>query len=84
MQRILLVYNPTAGRRRQAAFLADLVARLEAGGATVDPVPTESAGHATALARRAAAERFDAVVALGGDGTVREVAAGLMLSLIHI
>jgi diacylglycerol kinase family enzyme len=34
-------------------------------------------GHARELAREAADERFDAVVALGGDGTLNEAANGL-------
>ena len=38
---------------------------------------TQYPGHATVLARQAAAEGFDAVVAVGGDGTVNEVVNGL-------
>lgn len=39
---------------------------------------TQSRGHATELARNAAANNFDFVVAVGGDGTVNEVAQGLI------
>ena len=38
---------------------------------------TEYAGHATELSRQYARMGFDAVVAVGGDGTVNEVACGL-------
>jgi YegS/Rv2252/BmrU family lipid kinase len=39
---------------------------------------TNAPGHATVLAREAALSgKYDAVVAMGGDGTVSEVAAGL-------
>ena len=38
---------------------------------------TEYAGHATELAHQYARMGFDAVVAVGGDGTVNEVARGL-------
>ena len=39
---------------------------------------TEYAGHATELAYQYARMGFDAVVAVGGDGTVNEVAQGLV------
>src|SRR5690349_14528297 len=39
---------------------------------------TQSRGHATELARQAVADNFDFVVAVGGDGTVNEVAQGLV------
>lgn len=41
-------------------------------------VETEYRGHAVALARRAAEERFALVVTLGGDGTVNEAVNGLL------
>jgi YegS/Rv2252/BmrU family lipid kinase len=39
---------------------------------------TQSRGHATELAQQAVAEKFDIVFAVGGDGTVNEVAKGLV------
>lgn len=39
---------------------------------------TKAAGHAEELARRAASEGYDHVIAVGGDGTVNEVARGLV------
>ena len=41
-------------------------------------IPTERAGHAEELARRAAEGGADVVVAIGGDGTVNEVGRGLI------
>jgi diacylglycerol kinase family enzyme len=41
---------------------------------------TEDAGHALELARQAALANFHIVVAAGGDGTVHEVANGLLLA----
>lgn len=41
---------------------------------------TEYSGHATQLAREAAQAGIDVVVAVGGDGSVNEVAAGLIHS----
>jgi YegS/Rv2252/BmrU family lipid kinase len=39
---------------------------------------TEGPGHATVLAAKAAAEGFEVVVAVGGDGTANEVVNGLV------
>jgi diacylglycerol kinase (ATP) len=40
--------------------------------------PTEAAGHATELARSAVAAGADLVLVLGGDGTINEVANGMI------
>jgi YegS/Rv2252/BmrU family lipid kinase len=39
---------------------------------------TREPGHATALAKQAVTDGFDCVVAVGGDGTLNEVAQGLL------
>ena len=41
-------------------------------------VPTQHKGHATELAREYADKKYDAVIAVGGDGTVNEVGCGLI------
>ena len=75
---IHIILNPTAGRRKRH-LLDDVVGRLRAAGADVTIELTEAAGHATELARAAArAGRADVVVAAGGDGTINEVARGLL------
>jgi diacylglycerol kinase family enzyme len=78
MRRAALIYNPKSGRQRHAAILASLVSRLEALGFAVEAVPTAFAGQATALARERAESGFEVVFSYGGDGTAREVAAGLL------
>jgi YegS/Rv2252/BmrU family lipid kinase len=77
VRRAALIYNPTAGRQRHEQELDAILKALKEGGFQVEPVPTGGPGDATALAR----ERSGAVevaFAFGGDGTVREVAAGLL------
>ncbi|HEY6353745.1 MAG TPA: diacylglycerol kinase family protein [Burkholderiaceae bacterium] len=77
----VLVFNPNAGRKlgveTNAGSADEVQAALRAEGIPFDPQPTERAGHATDLARQAAAEGRELVIAAGGDGTVNEVAHGL-------
>ena len=79
MRRLIhIILNPTAGARRRG-LLDEIVSRLKRGGATVTLEETEGPGHATALAQRAAARgEADVIVAAGGDGTINEVARGLV------
>jgi diacylglycerol kinase (ATP) len=78
-RRAALLYNPAAGRRRHARVLGDLRAVLAAAGWAAEPTPTPEPGAATGMARElAAGGEVEAVLAFGGDGTVREVAAGLI------
>ncbi|MFZ2467559.1 MAG: diacylglycerol kinase family protein [Parvibaculum sedimenti] len=73
-----IILNPIAGARR-SALLNAVVERLKKGGAEVTVELTERPGHATELARRAAERgRADVIVAAGGDGTINEVAHGLL------
>lgn len=72
---MLVIYNPTAGRRR-VSRLWTVLDVLVAHGVRLEVVETRHAGHASALAREASREP-GVVVAAGGDGTIAEVAAGL-------
>lgn len=76
--RALIVFNPIAG---QASTLEqDIVAACDVWrehGWTVDICPTAGPGDGTRIAREAAAQGYDLVVAAGGDGTVNEVVNGL-------
>jgi diacylglycerol kinase (ATP) len=79
MRRAALIYNPIAGRGRWEGVLAGVLRTCRHGGFDVEPVPTAAPGQATELAGDLAREgRVEAVFALGGDGTAREVAAGLL------
>ena len=51
---------------------------LHSVGALFDLVETAGPGDATAQAHEAAAEGYDAIVAVGGDGTAHEVVTGLV------
>lgn len=75
--RSLVVLNPAAGQLDADRALRLLAGAFAVRGAGIDVVQTAAGGDAEAAARRAAAEGYRAVVAVGGDGTVGEVIAGL-------
>lgn len=78
VQPAILIYNPKAGRWRNQRTVDELLHELSTDGPEVEAQATTEPGEATALARRAAALHAPVVFALGGDGTLREVAAGLL------
>jgi diacylglycerol kinase (ATP) len=88
MPRLKLILNPQADRGHAAEAGPDLRAILaeEAEAASRQQgrdyelvwALTGEPRHATALAREAAEEGIDVVVAIGGDGTIHEVVNGLM------
>lgn len=76
--RICFILNPTSGTNRTQDVPALLTRYATAAGAEFEIQLTQRAGHATELAREAAARGCRVVVAVGGDGTVNEVARGLL------
>lgn len=77
-RRIAYIVNPAAAAGRAAARWADLQPRLARLGLSGNAVYTREPNHAAGLAQASAAEGMDLVVAVGGDGTVREVASGTL------
>ena len=76
-RRFCVVYNPVAGQRRGSLYRRT-VALLEERRCEVVIRPTAGPGDAVRLAKLAAREEFDAVVAAGGDGTINEVVNGML------
>ncbi len=74
---MVIVFNPVAGRRR-AYLLWRVLDVLVANGVRLHLAETTRPGHAEALARDAVRRGADLVVAAGGDGTIAEVANGLI------
>jgi diacylglycerol kinase (ATP) len=77
MRESLIIYNPTAGRFSAQPFVKSLVRALASAGWRAEAVATQSGEHAVVLAKQAAG-RFEAVFAVGGDGTIGQVASGLV------
>lgn len=73
-----LIYNPVAGLRDAEQDLRQAIAFLEGRGWQVTMRRTLGRGDAITYAREAAASGCDIVIAAGGDGTLGEVATGLV------
>jgi diacylglycerol kinase (ATP) len=72
-----VIVNPTAGNGKVARLVPWVARRLRPMG-DAELVTTRSPGHGIELARGAAADGRRRIVAVGGDGTVQEVASGLL------
>jgi diacylglycerol kinase (ATP) len=78
--RIRFIINPTSGPKSRINVAGRIQALLDHKKYDHDIVYTTHAGHAPELAREAADKGCEIVVAVGGDGTVNEVARGLVYS----
>jgi diacylglycerol kinase (ATP) len=73
---ILLVYNSYAGHKRAGKLLHQVEAGLTERGVGFDLARTDYPEHAVSLVREADFDRYDGIVAAGGDGTLFEVING--------
>ncbi|NLI54508.1 MAG: YegS/Rv2252/BmrU family lipid kinase [Clostridiales bacterium] len=76
---LLLIVNPVAGRKQALRLLADIVRVFMDAGYAVTVMTTGAPRDATALVRQYGAD-YDAVVCIGGDGTLSETVAGVLQS----
>ena len=74
---LLMIVNPRAGRSKPRGPLFDAAAQLSAAGYLLSIHMTTAPGDAAAFAAKEGGN-YDVVVAVGGDGTLNEVASGLM------
>jgi len=77
MKRFKLIANPASGSGRTLTIVSRAVDLLMRRGIDFDVELTNAPRHATEIALRSCGD-FDAIVAVGGDGTIHEVAAGLL------
>ncbi|MBC1482669.1 diacylglycerol kinase [Listeria sp. FSL L7-1509] len=78
-KRAMIIYNPAAGKNKFRKLLPDAEQILTNADFDVTLVPSTKAPKSTKkIAKQAAEEEYDVVIAAGGDGTVNEVVNGLM------
>lgn len=77
MKNIAFIVNPIAGTKTKSRVTKLIKDLLDKDQFSPIVVATEYAGHATQLAQQFALEGYYAVIAVGGDGTVNEVASGI-------
>ena len=76
MQKVLLIANPYAGSVSRR--VKEVIVKALASDFKIEVADTEARFHAIELSADAVDRDFDAVVALGGDGTINEVSQGLV------
>ncbi|MDZ7378044.1 MAG: diacylglycerol kinase family lipid kinase [candidate division KSB1 bacterium] len=76
--RVALVINPAAGNGRGAKAGVRAATALRNRGVEYVPHISQYPGHAVQLARKLNVAELDAIVCVGGDGTLFEVVNGLM------
>ena len=77
-KRIVFVVNPISGTQGKKAILRWIDERLDRSIYDYSIVKTEYAGHASQIAAAAVQDKVDIVVAIGGDGTINEIARSLV------
>lgn len=77
MRRVIVLHNPTAGRGTGEATALLVGKVLGSAGWEVELQPTQGPGDATRIGREADADRL---VVVGGDGTLREAAEGILIA----
>jgi YegS/Rv2252/BmrU family lipid kinase len=75
---IRFIINPVSGPKTKVDVAARVKLHLDHSRFDHEIVYTDYAGHAPILAKQAAEQGAAVVVAVGGDGTVNEVARGLL------
>jgi YegS/Rv2252/BmrU family lipid kinase len=72
------IVNPVSGFGKQKIIEKLIDQHLDLKSFDFKIVYTKAAKHATELAKQAVSDNFDIVVAVGGDGSVNEIARGLI------
>lgn len=79
-KRILFIVNPISGTVKKSGIPKIIEETLDKGYFDYSIQETQYSGHAAAMSKEAKEKGIDFVVAVGGDGTVNEVARSIVQS----
>lgn len=77
---IRFIINPISGKKKNQDISGQILDSIDANRFDVDIKLTESAGHARQLSKEAVEANTDVIVAVGGDGTINEIASEMISS----
>jgi len=78
MRNVLAIVNPESGAGNGSTALDRLKGEADRRGVQVEVRFTEAAGDAVSFAREESLDGVDALISIGGDGTLNEVVNGLL------
>jgi diacylglycerol kinase (ATP) len=78
MRKTRIILTPVAGAGNGLKALPTIEALLAKNGLQTEIIQSQAVGHAIELARKAALDGNEVIVAVGGDGTVNEVLNGML------
>ncbi len=79
-KRILFIVNPISGSRRRRNHVELINDYVDKNKYDINIALTKYAGHAVEISRQAVKDKYDVIVAVGGDGTINEVASQMINS----
>ena len=78
IQKILFIINPISGGHNKSTIIRAIPKLLAQEKFDISISHTKRAGHAAKIAKKAVENNVDIVVAVGGDGTINEIASQLV------
>lgn len=84
MQKIIFIINPKAGTDRIKNITQEINAVFSNTGISFEIIYTAYKGHGFKIAEQAAKDGITTVIAVGGDGSVNEIASALINQSTHL
>jgi YegS/Rv2252/BmrU family lipid kinase len=77
-KKLMFIVNPHSGGKKHEQLKKSVLKHIDSHRFDTEIVFTEYARHASEISRQAVADKVDVLVAVGGDGTINEVASEIV------